>query len=111
MPKKTNSRMARDLHQHHDVVRPGGLANAAHQDHRQQQHDDECRDVEAEVPTRAEDVLAGQVLQAERQVGGRKPLRIQPDAQPVEQVNHVRGEPDRHAHVRKKRIRESGPSQ
>jgi hypothetical protein len=53
---------SRDLHQHHDVVGPRRLANAAHQDHRQQHDNKERRDVESRMPSSRIDVFALQVL-------------------------------------------------
>ena len=41
-----------DLQQDHDVVGLGRFADAAHQDHREEHHDDEGGPVEAEVPAR-----------------------------------------------------------
>src|SRR5258706_16433533 len=38
-----------DFQQHHDVVGPRGLLDAAHQDDRQEHHDDEGRPVKAEM--------------------------------------------------------------
>ena len=47
-----------DLQQHHDVVGLGRFTNAAHQHHRQEQDDQKCRNVEAEVPARVVENVA-----------------------------------------------------
>ncbi len=41
----------------------------------------------------------GEVLQAQRQVGGREPLGVEVDPEPVEQIDDVSGEADGDAHV------------
>ena len=51
------------------------------------------------VPAGCVDVVAGEVLQTLRQIGRREPLRIKVDAEPVEQVDNVRREAHRDAHV------------
>src|ERR1035437_993427 len=88
-----------DLDQHHDVIGAGGLADAEHQDDGEDEDDEECGEVEAAMPAREEDVVAGEVLQALRKKGGREPLGIQVDAEPVEQIDDVGREADRDAHV------------
>jgi hypothetical protein len=89
----------RDLDQHHDVVGACRLADASDQDDREQHDDEEGGNVEAGVPAGRVDILAGEVLQAERKKCRRKPLGGKVDAEPVEQVDDVRGEADRDAHV------------
>ena len=49
------------------------LADAADQNHREEHHDEEGGNVEAEVPAGIVEVVAGQVLQACGQIGGRDP--------------------------------------
>ena len=51
------------------------------------------------MPTLPEDIVAGEILEAKRQVGRGEPLGIELDAEPVQQVYHVRGETDGDAHV------------
>ena len=75
------------------------LPDAAHQDHRQQHHDEERRNVKAEMPSRIVEIVPGQVLQPRRQVCGRNPLQRQVHAEPVHQVHDVRRESHAHAHV------------
>ena len=41
-----------DLQDHHRVIGFCGFANAAHQHHGENHHDEECGDVEAEVKAR-----------------------------------------------------------
>jgi hypothetical protein len=47
------------LKSHHHIVGRGGLANAAHQDDRQDQDDEEGRNIEAEVPARMVEPVPG----------------------------------------------------
>ena len=63
-----------DLDEDHDVVGARRLADAAHQDHRQDHHDEERREFEAEVPAGIVEIVARQVLQAGGQIGGRDPI-------------------------------------
>ncbi len=98
-PKKMKSEDGSDLDQHHDVVGAGGFADAADEDDGEEEDDEEGGDVEAGVPAGGEDVFAGEVLQAEGKVGGGEPLGIEVDAEPVEQIDDVRGEADGDAHV------------
>ena len=98
-PKKTKSEDGGDLDEHHDVVGAGGLADAADEDDGEEEDDEEGGDVEAGVPAGGEDVFAGEVLKAEGKVGGREPLGVEVDAEPVEEVDDVRGEADGDAHV------------
>ena len=51
------------------------------------------------MPAGEEDVLAGEVLEAEREVGGGEPLGVEVDAEPVKEVYDVGGEADGDAHV------------
>ena len=88
-----------DLDQHHDVVGARRLADAADQDDGEDHHDEERGDVEAEVPAGIVEVVAGEVLQAGGQVGGRDPHERRMDAEPVEQIDDVGGEADADAHV------------
>ena len=104
-PKKTKSEDGGDLDQHHDVVGAGGLADAADEDDGEEEDDEEGGDVEAEVPAGGEDVFAGEVLQAEREVGGGEPLGVEVDAEPVEEVDDVRGEADARRSCWRRRIR------
>ena len=61
----------RNLDQHHRVVGAGRFANAAYQHHRQQQHNDERGNIEAEVPALRKDVyLAREIQQAQGQIRG-----------------------------------------
>ena len=62
-----------DLDQHHDVVGARRLADAAHQDHGEDHDDEEGGNVEAEVPAGLVEIVAGQILQAGGQIGGRDP--------------------------------------
>ncbi len=87
------------LDQHHDVVGASRLADAAHQEHRQEHHDQEGRNVEAEMPAGSVEVVARKVLQAGGQVGRGDPLDGQMDAKPVEEVYQVSGEAHADAHV------------
>ena len=88
-----------DLYEHHDVVGAGGLADASDQDDGEEENHGERGEVEAGVPAGSEDVFAGEVLQAERKVGGGEPLGIEVDAEPVEEINDMGGEANADAHV------------
>ncbi len=55
-----------DLDEHHDVVGAGGFANAAHEDHGEQNDDEERGDVEAKVPSGGVDDVAGEIGKALR---------------------------------------------
>src|SRR5260370_60768 len=57
-----------DFEENHDVVGFGGLANAAHQDHRKQHDDDERRPVEAQMPAGGIEQVSLQVHQAAKEV-------------------------------------------
>ena len=83
-----------ELDEHHDVVGACGLADAAHEDDRQKNDDEECRNVETEVPAGSVDDVAGEIGETLRQVRRREPLRAERDAEPIEQVDEVRGEAD-----------------
>ena len=111
MPKKDKGQDCGDFDQHHDVVGAGGLADAEHQDDGEEtDYDDEGGDIEAGVPAGGVDVFAGQVLQAQRQVGGGEPFGVEVDAEPVEQVDEVRGEADGDAHVGKGVLEDEVPA-
>jgi hypothetical protein len=51
------------------------------------------------VPAGSEDVFAGEVLEAEREVGRGKPLGREMDAEPVEEIDDMGGEAYGDAHV------------
>ncbi len=100
MTAKTKMRMATSLNAHHHVVGGGRLANAAHQNDGEDQHDEEGGNVEAEVPAGMVEPVAGQVLQAVGQIGGRDPhARDGVQAEPVQQVDHVGGKAHADGHV------------
>ncbi len=99
-----------DFDEHHDVVGAGGLADAADEHDGEQEDDDEGGDVEAEVPAGGEDVLAGEILEALREVGGGEPLGVEVDAEPVEQVDDVGGEAYADAHVREGVLEDEVPA-
>ncbi len=88
------------LESHHYIVGRGRLANAAHQNDREDEHDEERGNVEPEVPAGMIEPVAGQVLEAVGKIGGRDPLRGGVQAEPVEQVDDMRGKSDAHAHIR-----------
>ena len=88
-----------DLDQHHDVVGAGRLADAAHQNDRQDHDDQESGNVEAEVPAGSVKVVAGQILQAGWQIGGRYPHQRRMEAEPVHQVDDVGGKAHADAHI------------
>ncbi len=88
-----------DLQQDHDVVGLRRLANAAHQDDRQQQHDEKRGNVEAEVPTRRIQRVVLQIGEAAGQIGGRDPAQRGMPAKPVERRGHVRRKTDANGHV------------
>ena len=88
------------LEAHHHVVGAGRLADAAHQNHGEHEHDEKGGNVEAEVPAGMVEPVAGQILQALGQVGGRDPERRRVQAEPVQQVHHVGGKAHADGHVR-----------
>ena len=88
-----------DFDEDEDVVGARRLADAADQDDRENHHDEECGDVEAEVPAGIVEVVAGHVLQAGGQIGGRDPLERGMDAEPIHHVEDVGGKADADAHV------------
>ena len=88
------------LESHHHIVGRSRLADAAHQDHRENQHDEERGNVKTEVPAVFVYGVAGQILQAAGKIGGRDPSRAGVQAEPVQQVDHVRGKAHADAHVR-----------
>jgi len=87
------------LDEHHDVVCASRLADAADQEHGEEHDDEEGGNVEAEVPSGFVEIVAGKVLQAGGQVGRGDPLEGQVDAEPVEEVDQMRGETHADAHV------------
>ena len=93
-----------DLQDDHDVVGPGRLPNATHEDHGEGHDDQERRDVEAEVPARGEPRAGG------GQVGREHPLRRQGDAEEVEHVDDVLGEADSHRHVADRVLQDEVPA-
>ena len=66
---KDEDQNGRRLDQYHDVVGARRLADAAHQNHRQEHHHQEGGNVEAEVPAGGINIVAREVLQAGRQIG------------------------------------------
>ena len=88
-----------NLDQHHDVVGAGRLADAAHQDHGENHDDEKGGNVEAEVPSGWIEVVAGQVLEAGGQIGGRDPHERKMEAEPVHEVDDMGGKADADAHV------------
>ena len=60
----------------HHVVGRGRLADAADQDHGEQQDDEKGGDIETEVPAGVVEVVAGQVLEAVGEIGGGDPLAL-----------------------------------
>ena len=93
-----------DLQDDHHVVRLGRLPDAPHQDHGERHDDQEGREVEAEVPARRESRGGG------RQVGRKHPLRGQGEAEEVEQVDQVLGEPDSNRHVADRVLQDEVPA-
>ncbi len=77
--------------EHHDVVGAGRLADAAHQQDGEEHDHQEGGNVEAEVPAGLVNVVAGEILQAGGQIGGRDPLGRRVEAEPVEQIDDVGG--------------------
>ncbi len=96
--------------QHHEVVGARGLADTDDEHDRDEEDDEEGRDIEAGMPADGKDVLAGEILQALRQKGGGEPFGVEPDVEPVEQIDDVRGEPDRDAHVGKGVLEDKVPA-
>jgi hypothetical protein len=88
-----------DFHQHHDVVGLGGFANAAHENHGEEHHDDEGGPVETKVPAGLIERVACEVAEAARQVCRGDPFQIRVNAEPVEQIDDVGGEADADGHV------------
>ena len=88
-----------DLEQHHDVVGPGGFADAAHQHDGQDQHDEKGGNIEAQVPARLVDRVALQVGEAGGQKGGRNPTRAGMQAKPIHEIDDVGRKADAHGHV------------
>src|SRR5208282_3997782 len=60
-----------ELEAHHHVVGGSGFANAADQDDREHQNNEERWDIEAEVPAGMVEPVSRKVLQAVGKVGGR----------------------------------------
>jgi len=88
-----------ELDEHHDVVGAGRFADAADEDYGEDDNDEEGRDVEAEVPAGLIDEAAIQRLFAAGKKSGREPARTKVDAEPIEQIDKMRGEADADAHV------------
>ena len=97
--RKDKDQNGDQLEPHHHVVGVGRLANAAHQDHGENHDDEKGGNVEAEVPAGMVESVAGQILQAVGQIGGRDPHRGGMQAEPVEQIDDVRGKADADGHV------------
>jgi len=89
-----------DFNQHHDVVGARRLADAADENDGEQKDHEEGGNIEAGVPSGRVDRVAGEVLQAEREIRGREPLGREMQAEPVHQIDDVRGEADAYAHIR-----------
>ena len=99
MAAKTKMRMATSLNATIMLLVRSRLADAAHQDDRDEHDDEEGGNVEAEVPAGVVEVVAGEILQAAGEIGGRDPARAGMQAEPVEQVDDMGGEADADAHV------------
>ena len=89
----------RDFQQHHYVVGLGRFANSAHQHNGNDHHDQECRDVEAEMPSRLINKISGQIRQSRWEKGWRDPARRRMHPEPVQQIDHVRRKADTHGNV------------
>ena len=87
------------LESHHHIVGRGRLADAAHQDHRKEHDDEKGGNIEAEVPAGIVETVAGQILQAAGKISGRDPSRAGVQAEPVQQVDDVRGKTHADTHV------------
>ena len=84
---------------HHDVVRSRRLFDAAHQNHRQQHHDDEGGPVKPKMPARRVERVSLQVAQSAGEIGRRNPSRIGVQPEPIEQAHHVRRKTDAYGHI------------
>src|ERR1035437_5670123 len=98
-PGKDKDQNGGHLDQHHDVVGAGRLANATHQEYRQEHHDQEGGNVKAKVPAGFVEIVAGKILKTGGQVGRGDPLDRQVDAEPVKEVDQVSGEGNADSHV------------
>jgi|GEM_PF-6995236 len=76
-----------------------GFADAADKDDGEQKNDEEGGNVEAEVPTGLVNPVGAEVLKAAGEEGRRDPFGGRVDAEPVHEIDDVRGEADRDAHV------------
>src|SRR2546430_16940818 len=87
-----------DFDHHHEVVGVGGFFYAADENYGEKHDDDEGGPVEAEVPARAVDHVALQIRKAAGEIGGRDPFGGGMQAEPVEEVDQMGGEPDADGH-------------
>jgi hypothetical protein len=88
-----------DLEEHHEIVGAGGFLDPADQNYRQQHDDDEGRPVEAKMPAWAVQGVALKILQASGEIGGRNPLGIRMQAEPIQQADHVCGKAHADGHI------------
>ena len=88
-----------DLDEDQDVVGAGRLADAAHQHNGENHDDEEGGNVEAEVPAGRVEIVSGKILQTGGQIGGRNPLEIGVEAEPVQQRHNMGSEAHADAHV------------
>ena len=88
-----------DFDEDHDVVGACRLADAADQDHGEDHDNEEGGNVEAEMPAGVVEIAAREVLESCGEIGGGDPHEGHVNAEPVEEVDDVRGEADADAHV------------
>ena len=98
-PAKTKTRMATSLSSTIDVVGLGRLANAAHQHHCEQHHDEERRNVEAEVPAGIVDDSCPADPAGRRADRRARSTRGRMQAEPIQQIDDMRGKAHAHGHV------------
>ncbi len=89
-----------ELDADHHVVGRSRLANAADQDDSEDEDNEKGGNVEAEVPAGMVEPVAGQILQAFRQIGRRDPSGRRMEAEPIEQIDDMGGKADADSHVR-----------
>ena len=108
---KTNTRIAAIFTSTMMLFVSRRLANAPHQHHRQQHHDQERRNVEPEMPARAD---RDRCPRGPAAPSGRYAGEIHFSAgwmsEPVQQSHHVRREPHAHAHVRERILEDQVPA-
>src|SRR6202034_1111018 len=97
--KTDENKNGNNFQENHHVVGFSRFTNAAHQDYGEQHHDQESGPVESEVPARPVKRIPLKVCQTSWKIGRNNPAKSGTNAEPVQQIDNVRGKSDADSHV------------